>query len=151
MVHEKQAEGRKIRRRAERLFREAEDRKEKGKKLRQEADDQSLEKEKHTERIAQLLQEARERFGCAAGEEFLYWRQREDPTGAYCTALILDSDNYNIEVKPLTLYRVENKRGVEFLEPGREGRKIDESDQRFESYFLSGRKGKARLPPTSDS
>jgi hypothetical protein len=151
LVHEKQVEGRKIRQRAERLFREAEDRKGKGKQLRQEADEQSLLKEKHTERIAQLLQDARERFGCAVGEEFLYWRQREDQTGAYCVALILDSDSYNIEVKPLTLYRVEKQRGVEFLEPGREGRKIDESDQRFESYFLVGRKGKPRSRPDPES
>src|SRR4029077_5736033 len=67
LVHEKQAEGRKIRHRAERLFREAEDRKAKGKKLREEADEQSVAREKHTERIAQLLQDARERFGCGVG------------------------------------------------------------------------------------
>jgi hypothetical protein len=37
------------------------------------------------------------------------------------------------------------------LEPAREGRKIDEGDQRFENYFLVGRKGKARPPRTSDT
>jgi hypothetical protein len=62
LVSEKRAEGKKIRRRAERLFREAEERKVRGKGLRTEADLQSKEKGKHAERSAQLMRDARERF-----------------------------------------------------------------------------------------
>ena len=101
LVSEKRAEGKKIRHRAERLFREAEERKVRGKALRIEADQQSQERSKSAERLAQLMRDAREKFGCAVGVEFLYWRQREDQNGAYCVALIDDPDNYNIEIKPL--------------------------------------------------
>ena len=141
LVSEKRAEGRKIRHRAERLFKEAEERKARSKALRTEADEKSLQKGERAERIAQLLREARERFGCAVGEEFLYWRQRENQAGAYCVPLIADADSYNIEIKPLAVYRVEKQRGVEFLEPAREGHHGDEDDRRFEEFFLKGRKG----------
>ncbi len=143
LVAEKRLQGRKIRRRAERLFREAEERKARSKALRREADEQSQLEGQHKERRAILLSDAKDRFGCAVGEEFLYWRQREDQEGAYCVPLINDSDEFNIEIKSLSIYRVGKQRGVEFLEPGREGRRVDEGDQRFESFFLEGRKGKA--------
>ncbi|MHB1846573.1 MAG: hypothetical protein ACYCWW_17255 [Deltaproteobacteria bacterium] len=146
VVAEKRLEGRKIRRRAERLFREAEERKSRGKSLRNDADAQSLLAAKHAENLAALLRDAKSQFGCAVGGEFLYWRQREDQTGAYCVPLIDDSEEYNIEIKALAVYRVEKQRGVEFLEPAREGRRLDEGDQRFEEFFLKGRKGKVRAP-----
>ena len=144
LVNEKRAEGKKIRHRAERLFREAEERKVRGKALRMEADQQSQERSKSAERLEQLMRDARERFGCAVGVEFLYWRQREDQNGAFCVALMDDPDNYNIEIKPLGIYRVEKQRGVEFLEPAQEARRSEEGDQRFEEYFLRGRKGRVR-------
>ncbi|HUB09234.1 MAG TPA: hypothetical protein VMB50_19680 [Myxococcales bacterium] len=151
LVSEKRAEGRKIRKRAERLFKEAEERKTRSKALRADADQQSAERARHSERLAQLLQQARERFGCAVGEEFLYWRQREDQSGAYCVSLIDDSEDYNIELKALGIYRAEKQRGVEFLEPSQEKRRADEGDQRFEDFFLRGRKGTIRQPPTEAS
>ncbi len=147
LVSEKRAEGRKIRKRAERLFKEAEERKERSKALRAEADQKSTQRANHAERLAQLLRDARERFGCAVGEEFLYWRQREDQAGAYCLSLIQDLDDYNIELKPLGIYRAGKQRGVEFLEPSHEQRRLDEGDQRFEDFFLKGRKGRVRDAP----
>ncbi len=144
VVAEKQAEASKVRKRAERLFSEAEERKRRAQALRGEADEQSRSKTEHADRLAQLLKEARERFGCAAGTEFLYWRQRDDQQGAFCVSLIDDSDDYNIEVNALGTYRVEKQRGVRFLEPAREGAGTHESDQRFEAYFLQDRKGRVR-------
>ncbi len=144
LMTEKRAEAGKIRRRAERLFKEAEERKGRAKALRQDADEQSRQRTEHADRLAQILSTARDRFGCAVGEEFLYWRQRDDQTGAYCVSLIDDSDDYNIEIKALVVYRAEKQRGVQFLEPAHEGRRPEEGDQRFETYFLAGRKGRVR-------
>jgi hypothetical protein len=144
LVSEKRAEGKKIRRRAERLFREAEDCKQKGRALRAEAEQQSHEAAQRAARSAELMRAARELFGCAVGGEFLYWRPREDQSGALCLSLIADSDAYNIEIKPLGIYRVEKQRGVEFLEPAQEAPRHEEEDGRFEEYFLKGRKGRIR-------
>src|SRR5207244_2504333 len=95
-------------------------------------------------RISRLLSEAGERFGCASGEDFLYFRQRDNASWAWCVALMEDSDSYNVEVRPLAIYSVEQRRGVTFLEPARErAASAEESDKRFEEYFLSGRKGRA--------
>jgi hypothetical protein len=112
LLHEKEVQGRKVRKLAERLFREAEDRKLRGRKLRVDADEQSVRKSKQQKRIAELLEEACGRFDCAVGEEFLYFRQREERDGIYAVSLISDSDSYNIEVTPLGVYRVDRQHGV---------------------------------------
>jgi hypothetical protein len=92
--------------------------------------------------VARLLAEATTRFGCAAGEDFLYFRQKDQASWAFCLALVEDGESYNVEVRPLAIYSVEQKRGVTFLEPARErAASPDEGDKRFEEYFLSGRKG----------
>src|SRR4051812_4555322 len=93
--------------------------------------------------VARLLAEAATRFGCAAGEDFLYFRQRDQTSWAFCLALVDDGESYNVEVHPLAIYSVEHKRGVTFLEPARErAASVEEGDKRFEEYFLSGRKGR---------
>jgi hypothetical protein len=93
--------------------------------------------------VARLLAEATTRFGCAAGEDFLYFRQKDHERWAFCLALVEDGESYNVEVHPLSIYSVEQKRGVTFLEPARErAASADEGDQRFEEYFLTGRKGR---------
>jgi hypothetical protein len=94
--------------------------------------------------ISRLLHEATLRFGCAAGEDFLYFRHKDHQRWAWCVALVDDPDGYNVEVKPLSVYSVEQKRGVTFLEPARERpASTEEGDRRFEEYFLKGRKGRA--------
>jgi hypothetical protein len=117
LLREKEAQGRKVRKLAERLFREAEDRKMRGRKLRADADEQSVRKGKQQTRIAELLEEARTRFGCAVGEEFLYFRQRDDRDGIYAVSLIADAENYTVEVAPLAVFRVERQHGVSLLDP----------------------------------
>ena len=115
LLHEKTVQGRKVRKLAERLFREAEDRKLRGRKLRMDADEQSVRKGKQQKRIAELLQEAQGRFECAVGEEFLYFRQKENREGIYAVSLISDADSYNLEVAPLAIYQVDRQHGVGLL------------------------------------
>jgi len=147
LMAEKRLQGRKIRVRAERLFREAEDRKGAAKKLRGEADQESATRAAHQKRVEDLLRDARERFGCAAGEEFLYWRQREDKDGAYCVPLISDAEGYNLEVRRLVIYRLRRQRGLEFLEPVLEGVKAT-SEGRVDEFLQSGRRGLRRSDRT---
>jgi hypothetical protein len=147
LMAEKRLQGRKIRVRAERLFREAEERKGAAKKLRGEADQESATRASHQKRAEELLRDARERFGCAAGEEFLYWRQREDKDGAYCVPLISDTEGYNLEVRRLGIYRLQQKRGLDFLEPALEGLKTP-SEGRVDDFLQSGRRGLRRSDRT---
>lgn len=143
MVSEKRLQGRKVRVRAERLFREAEERKVGSKRLRAEADQQSATRGVHRKRVQELLRDARERFGCAVGDEFLYWRQREDKDGAYCVPLIDDAESYNVDVHRLAIYRLHRQRGVEFLEPilQSEGQA---TEGRVDAFLLTGRRGLKR-------
>ncbi|MFL5319059.1 MAG: hypothetical protein ACJ790_05335, partial [Myxococcaceae bacterium] len=143
LVAEQKARGRKIRKEAESLFQLAEERKNRGKALRVEAEAASVAREIAAERIKDLLTKAKEKFGCAAGADFLYFRQKENPKLAFCVPLVEDRDSYNVEVKPLSVYSVEQKRGIAFLEPARgEAPSPEEGDRRFEEYFLKGRRGR---------
>jgi hypothetical protein len=145
LMAERKHQGNKVRREAEKLFHQAEERKQRGKKLREEADAINRTREASAGRLTELLKQARERFGCACGEEFVYFRSKEDQKRAFCVPLVDDSEHYNIEIKPLTVYSIERQRGVSFIEPAVEHRVSDaEGDRRFEEYFLAGRKGKAR-------
>lgn len=143
LMNEKRLQGRKIRGRAERLFREAEERKGSSKRLRADADQESATRGAHQKRIQELLRDARERFGCAVGEEFLYWRQREDKQGAYCVPLIDDAESYNIDVRRLAIFRLQRQRGVEFLEPVLEAGPTS-TEGRIDDFLLSGRRGLKR-------
>src|SRR5207248_9501138 len=130
---------------AEGLFQLAEERKAKSKQLRAESDAAASAAEAGKKKISTLLDRAREQFGCAAGTDFLYYRQKDNQKLAYCIPLIEDHDSYNVEVTPLSVYSVERQRGVSFLEPAREkAPSTEEGDKRFEEYFLTGRKGEVR-------
>ncbi len=142
LVAEQRALGKKVRRQAEELFGVAEERKQKTKELKTEAAAKSVEAMKA--RRSGLLDEARDRFGCSAGTDFLYFRHRDDQRQAFCIALLDDREGYNLEVKPLAIYQVDRARGVAFLEPARAvSLSQEEGDLRFEEYFLKGRKGDA--------
>jgi len=145
LMAERRVESKKVRTEAEGLFKQAEERKSRAASLRAEADAAAREREAAEGRVAESSKAAAERFGCAMGDEFAYFRQREDPKAAWGVALTEDSVNYNIEVKPLALYGIGQRRGVEFLEPAVEGRPSDaEGDRRFEDYFLKDRRGRAQ-------
>ncbi len=152
LMAERRTQGKKVRVEAERLFKQAEDRKQRAHKLRAEAEEIARERESAESKMAEAMKEACERFGCAQGDEFAYFRQKESPKRAWCVALVEDGQSYNIEVKPTAVYDIDQKRGVEFLEPAVEVRSSDaEGDRRFEDYFLKGRKGRLREEPTGKS
>ena len=137
---------RRVRREAERLFQEAEERRVRAKHLAAEAAAAGQAYAGAERRRAALLEETRERFGCTPGEAYLYWRHPDDKRAAFAVALADDPDGANLEVRALAIYSVGRPRGVAFLEPAREGLApgAEESDRRFEEYFLGPRKGARR-------
>jgi hypothetical protein len=137
---------RRVRREAERLFEEAEERRARAKQLRAEAVEAARELREAQARQAALLARARESFGCVAGAAFLYFRHEDDKRSAFAVALADDPDGTNLEVKALGIYLVGRHRGVAFLEPARDGLvpSAEEGDRRFEEYFLGPRKGVRR-------
>ena len=90
-----------------------------------------------------LLALVGERFSCAPGETFLYWRHRDDQRSAFAVALFDEPEAYNLEVKALGVFTVGRQRGIAFLEPAREGlgRTAEEGDGRFEEVLLGPRMG----------
>jgi len=145
LVAEQRVRGKKIRREAETLFALAEERKRKSVELRAQADAASSACEVAQTSVQGVLGRAREMFGCAIGSEFLYFQQKDNQKMAFCIPLVEDHDNYNVEVGPLSVYLVDRQRGVSFLEPA-PGERLssEETDRRFEEYFLHGRKGEER-------
>jgi len=135
-----------VRREAERLFKEAEERRARARQLRADADAAGRERAAAEKRRAELLALAGERFGCTPGETFLYWRHRDDQRSAFAVALFDEAEAYNLEVKALGVYSVGRQRGIAFLEPAREGlgRTAEEGDRRFEEVLLGPRKGVRR-------
>ena len=144
LVAEQRALGKKVRRHAEELFGVAEERKQKTKELKAETEAAATSVEAMKARRSGWLDEARDKFGCSAGTDFLYFRNRDEQRLAFCIALLDDRDGYNLEVKPLAIYQVDKARGVAFLEPARAVLVTqEEGDLRFEEYFLKGRKGES--------
>jgi hypothetical protein len=137
---------RRIIREAERLFKEADERRALAKQLREELDEAERAAAEASRRKAGLLDAARERFGCMAGEAFLYWRHPDDQRAAWAVALREDATGWNLAVTPLEAYTVNRTRGVAFLEPAREGLplSVEHGDRRFEDYFLGPRQGARR-------
>jgi len=143
LAAEHDAGARVIRRDAERLFKEAEERRTRAKQLRADADAAGRERAEADRKRVEMLRTAQERFGCMAGDGWLYWRSRDDKRSAFAVALADLPDGANVEVKALSIFTVGLQRGVSFLEPAREGLAltVEEGDRRFEEYLLGPRKG----------
>lgn len=137
---------RRIIREAERLFKEAEERRARAKQLREQLDEAERGAAEAARRKAGLLDAARERFGCMAGEAFLYWRHPDDQRAAWAVALRDDASPGSPPVKALEAYAVNRIRGVAFLQPAREGLplSVERGDRRFEDWFLGPRQGARR-------
>ncbi len=137
---------RRIIREAEQLFKEAEEKRARVRAAREQVDEAEKAAVEATRRRAGLRDTARERFGCLAGEFFLYWRHPDDQRAAFAVALGEDLTGWNLPVRPLEVYTVSRARGVAFLEPAREGLplSVDEGDRRFEEYFLGPRRSGRR-------
>lgn len=150
LVAEHHLRAKRVRKEAEGLFAEAEERKRLSADLRSKAEAASSRCEAAETALRAVMDRARELFGCAVGTDFLYFQRKDSPKVAFCVSLIEDHDSYNVEVAPLSVYLVDRQRGVAFLEPSA-GRapSAQEGDRRFEEYFLRGRKGPARASPSS--
>jgi hypothetical protein len=111
---------RKVRRDSERLFKEAEERRARVRQLQAEAPLAAQALSDAERRRRALLGAAEERFGCAAGDGFLYWRHPEDKRAAWAVALADDHDLVEADVRALSIHAV-GRRGIAFLEPAREG------------------------------
>jgi hypothetical protein len=146
LSHEHGDRARRIRKEAERLFKEADERRQRARQLKAEADAAGREEATAAQRCAQLLERAGREFGCAHGERFLYWRHRDDKRAAFAVPLVDDAEGYNVELKALAVYTVGPLRGVAVLEPAREGLAptVEEGDRRFEEYLLGPRQGVRR-------
>jgi hypothetical protein len=145
LVAEKRVQGKKVRFEAERLLKQAEERKQRADQLRLEAQQAAQEKENSEAKVQTFLRNACNQFQCTLGEDFLYFNQRENSRKAWCIGLVDDEQNYRIRVRPLEVYSVDQKQGVEILEKAWEENFSDaDSDRKFEEYFLQGRKGRVR-------
>lgn len=142
---------RRIRKDAERLFKEAEERRQRARQLDVEAEAAAREEAGAAARRAQLLDRAGREFGCLHGDRFLYWRHLGDPRTAFAVPLVKDAEGYNVELEVLSVYTVGPLRGVGFLEPARDGLapQPEEGDRRFEAYLLGPRKGVRRADEPS--
>jgi hypothetical protein len=145
LVAEQRSLSGRVRKQAEALFGVAEDRKRRAKELKDESEAHAAALDAARARMSALKEQARERFGCAVGQDFLYFRHRDDQRAAWAVSLVQDGESFNIEVRPRAIYLVDRQKGVGFLEPARTTPpNLAEADQRFEDYFLKGRKGEQR-------
>jgi hypothetical protein len=137
---------RRIIRRAEQLFREAEEKRARARQVREDTEQLARALAEAGRRKAGLLEDARVLFGCVAGEAFLYWRHPDDQRAAWAVALQEDGTGWNLPVRPLEVYTVGRVRGVAFLEQAREGLplSVEHGDRRFEDYFLGLRRSARR-------
>ena len=143
LSHEHGDRARRIRREAERLFKEAEERRLRSRQLKGEAEAATREVASAGQRIAQLLERAAREFGCLPGERFLYWQHRDDQRLAFAVPLQDDLEGPGAEVKALTPFVVGPQRGVARLEPALQAAAVraEEKDRRFEEYLLGSRPG----------
>jgi hypothetical protein len=136
-----------IRRDAERLFKEAEERRARARQLAAEADVAERELREAGTALDALRAGARERFGCIAGRSFLYWRHAEDKRSAFAVALVAEADGGGGPVAALGIYVVGRQRGVAQLEPARDGAgpTAGERDRKLED-LIDGRRRTDRTP-----
>ncbi len=137
---------RRVRRDAERLFAEAEERRARARQLSVDADAAQRELREADARLVALRGAAREELGCVPGPSFLYWRHQDDPRSAFAVALS-EFDGGNVPAKPLGIYVVGRQRGVAFLEPARDGAgsSAEDRDRRIDQILARRDDG----PPTT--
>lgn len=128
---------RRVRRDAEKLFAEAEERRARARQLSAEASTAHHELREAEARLDALRAAARERFDCVAGPSFLYWRHQDDKRSAFAVPLDEDPDVAGARVRALGIHVVGRQRGVAFLEPAREGAgsSAEERDRRIDQFL----------------
>jgi hypothetical protein len=128
---------RRIRREAERLFAEAEERRLRSRQLSGDAAAALRELRDAEARLAALRADARERFGCVAGPSFLYWRHHEDKRSAFAVSLAAHPEDGDAAVQALGVYVVGRQRGVAAPEVARDGAgsSAEERDRRLDQLL----------------
>ena len=141
LSHEHGERARRIRREAERLFKEADERRQRARQLQAEAGAAAREEAAAARLRDQLLERAEGEFGCVHGERFLYWRHRDDRRAAFAVSLVDDAGGAEVALRALAVYTVGPARGVAALEPAREGpaASAEEADRRLEAHLLGPR------------
>ncbi|MFW6369203.1 MAG: hypothetical protein ACOC0J_01320, partial [Myxococcota bacterium] len=100
------------------------------------------------DRIRHCRADAAELFGAIVGEDFIYWPCSAPEKHVWCLSLVADSETYNIEVLPGTVYRARADEGAGHLEPlGSEVEGLHGED-RIEAWFRHGKIGPAQPEET---
>jgi chromosome segregation ATPase len=113
------AVARSVRREAERLFAEAEERRGRARQLTADAEAAARAVGEVEARLDALRVVARDAFGCVAGPAFLYWRHAEDDRSAFAVALADAPEGAGAQVKALQVHVVGRQGGVAHLEVAR--------------------------------
>jgi hypothetical protein len=130
-----------IRQESELLFKEAEMQKLKAEALLRETDEAIQKRKELTHAMDEHRVSSSRLFGCLVGEEFLYFPRRENNAETYCVPIHDFGTGFNIELKAKTIYLINRKRGVEFIEPlPPPGVIREEEDHRIGDFFVVGRK-----------
>jgi hypothetical protein len=108
-----------VRREAERLIAEGEERRARARRLSADAEEAGRVAGEVEARLDALRASARDRFGCAPGPSFLYWRHAGDERSAFAVALSDDPGGGGAPVKALQVHVVGRQGGVSHLEVGR--------------------------------
>jgi len=128
---------RRIRREAEKLFAEAEERRLRARQLSGDAAAAVRELRDAEGRLAGLRASASAQFGCAAGPSFLYWRHHEDKRSAFAVSLADHPEERDAPLKALGVYVVGRQRGVAAPEVARDGAgsSAEERDRRLDQLL----------------
>lgn len=113
---ERGVEARRVRRDAERLFAEAEERRRRAAQLAADAGAAGRALDEAEAQVAAALEDARARFECVPGRAWLYWRDRDHDDRAFALALADDPGGAHLGVKALDVRVVGRLRGVDALE-----------------------------------
>ena len=128
---------RRIRRDAEKLFAEAEERRLRARQLSGDAAAAVRELRDAEARLAGLRASACEQLGCVAGPSFLYWRHHDDKRSAFAVSLAAHAEERDAPLKALGVYVVGRQRGVAAPEVARDGAgsSAEERDRRLDQLL----------------
>jgi hypothetical protein len=119
LVAERGTEARRRHRDAERLFADAEERKQRARAALAERDRARRDLELARAAVGRALDAARARFDCVCGERFLYFA-RAGTKEAFAIALADDAESHGAPVRALGVYAVGRERGVAQVAPAEE-------------------------------
>ncbi len=140
-VSERRVKSKRIRQKAEALFKDAERYRIDVEALRKESEEVLQEKQDVEITLSEAKHSARNDFGCLIGEDFLYWPSRLNNKEVFCIPLRSQSSGYNIELIAKKIYLIERQKGVEFIQPLPQIEESEKDDDvRIDSFFSKTKK-----------